>query len=405
MLTLKIAFRNVLRNRRRSFFTILTILGGCALSVLSIGWSDGSYSHIIDAFTRNRLGHIQVHKKGYLDKPSIYNTIDDYRAVGDKIMSVKGVESWAPRIFCSGLVSFGSKTAGVRITGIDPALEQNTTKFGNKIIKGKNLSADTSHKVVLGKGLAKILNADLGSELVVVTQGADGSLANDIYRVCGIADTGDYMADRTAFYLNLKDAQELLVLYNRVHEIAVVIDKPDKLKRVIVDINKALNDSRLSVESWQEFAKDFYRAMKVDQEGMWIFLLIIMTVVAFGVLNTILMSILERRREYGVLKAVGTNPADIVKMIIYEANVLALISIIAGIAVGTLANYFLSVYGFSIPEPITYGGIKFDKMYAMINLRSIYIPAFVILVTTTIVSIFPALMAAKTDPAKTMRMH
>lgn len=126
---LKIAFRNVLRQKRRTILTALTMCGGFTLAAVSIGWSDGSYSYIIDMFTRNRLGHIQIHGKGYLDRPSLYNTIHDYTAVGEKIESIEGVEAWAPRVFCAGLASVGEKSAGVQIIGIDPEREVTATRF------------------------------------------------------------------------------------------------------------------------------------------------------------------------------------------------------------------------------------------------------------------------------------
>jgi len=134
-------------------------------------------------------------------------------------------------------------------------------------------------------------------------------------------------------------------------------------------------------------------------------LVIIVLVVAVGVLNTVLMSVLERRREYGVLKAVGTKPAQIIKMVLLEVNILGLICIVLGTGVGLLLNYLTSVYGYTLPEPMTYGGMKFETMLGEINARSFYIPAITVIVSATLVSIFPALKAARTDPAKSMRTH
>jgi len=145
--------------------------------------------------------------------------------------------------------------------------------------------------------------------------------------------------------------------------------------------------------------------MKADKAGMWVMLVIIVLVVAVGVLNTVLMSVLERRREYGVLKAVGTKPAQIIKMVLLEVNILGLICIVLGTGVGLLLNYLTSVYGYTLPEPMTYGGMKFETMLGEINARSFYIPAITVIVSATLVSIFPALKAARTDPAKSMRTH
>jgi ABC-type lipoprotein release transport system permease subunit len=402
---LKIAFRNVFRQKRRTILTALTMFGGFALAAISIGWSDGSYHRIIDLFTRNRLGHIQVHAEGYLDRPSLYKTIDDYAAVGEKIQRVEGVENWAPRLYSAGLASVAEKSAGVRIIGIDPEREAAATRFGKKIVEGRNFSTTPSPEAILGKGLAKILSAQLGDEIVIVSQAADGSIANDLYHLIGIVDSGDEISDRFAFYLHLQDAQELLVLEDRIHEIAVIVEDLDQVGKLTDAITRELDNPKLSVAPWQEFAKSFYQAMKADQEGMWIMLFVIMLIVAVGVLNTVLMSVLERTREYGVLKAVGTKPAYIFTLVIYEVSIIAFASVIIGAALSILLNHLLSIYGIPLPETFTYGGIEFKTMYSEVNARSLYIPAITVFLSATLVSLFPSLKAARIEPARAMRIY
>ncbi len=402
---LKIALRNTLRQRRRTILTALTMFGGFTLAAFSIGWSDGSYSYIINMFTRNRLGQIQVHKKGYLDRPSIYKTIDNYQKVGEKIQEVKGVESWAPRLYSAGLASIGDKTAGVQIIGIDPAMENETTRFNKKIVEGRAFFPDSSHQTILGKGLAKILNARLGDEVVIVSQAADGSIANDLYKLVGLVSSGDEISDRMSFYLPLREAQDLLVLNGRIHEIVIVADKLKEVGAVTQRIRQKLDDPKLEIEPWQVFAKSFYNAMKADQQGMWIMLFVIILIVAVGVLNTVLMSVLERRREYGLLKAVGTKPAQIVYLVLAEINIIAIASIIIGAGLSTLINYLLSFHGITLPQAFTYGGIEFKTMYTEVNARSLYIPAITVFISAIFISIFPAIKAARTEPAKAMRTH
>ncbi len=405
MIMFKIALRNTLRQKRRTILTALTMFGGFTLAAVSIGWSDGTYSNIIEMFTRNRLGHIQIHKKGYLDRPSIYKTIDNYRQVGQTLDSIKAVEAWSPRLYSAGLASVGDKTAGVQIIGVDPEKEEAATHFNRKITIGKMFSAAPSHQVILGKTLAKILNAKIGDEVVIVSQAADGSIANDLYQLIGLLESGNEMSDRMAFYLHLKDAQELLVLQNRVHEIVVIAHHLDQVAPLTRTIRQRLNNPQLDVQPWQEFAKSFYQAMKADQQGMWIMLFVIVLVVAVGVLNTVLMSVLERRREYGLLRSIGTKPGQIITLVLTEINIIALASIIIGIVLSVIVNYLLSINGVTLPQPFTYGGVEFRKMYSEVTARSIYIPAITVFLSATLISIFPAFKAARTEPAKAMRMH
>ena len=405
MLILKIAFRNIFRQKRRSVLTALTMAGGFTLAAISIGWSDGSYNFIIDMFTRNRLGHIQIHQKGYRDRPSIYKTIADYRSVGETISAVKGVEGWTPRLYSAALASIGEKTSGVQIVGIDPLHENQCTKFNKKIVQGNPFQVNPEHAVIMGKGLARILRAKIGDQVVIVTQGADGSIANDLYNLVGIIETGSKMLDRTVLYMHLRDAQELLVLPDQVHEIAVIVEHLKKVPRVARQIEKVLNNPELEVAPWQVFARSFYQAMKADQEGMWIMLFVILLVVAVGVLNTVLMSVLERQREYGLLKAIGTKPTQIVFLVLHEVNFLALGSILIGAILGTTVNYLLSHQGVTLPQAFTYGGVEFKTMYTEVNARSLYLPAITILLSSWLVSLFPAIKAARTEPAKAMRIH
>ena len=264
---LKIAFRNTFRQKRRTILTALAMIVGFTLLSLTIGLSDGAYGGIISMFTRNRIGHIQVHRNGYLDKPSLYNTINEYTPIGETIQSTTGVEAWTPRMYAAGLGSVGEKSTAVQIVGVDVAREIQATRFDNKVIEGKVLAEIASHETVIGKGLAKILSAKINSEIVIFSQAADGSLANDVYKIVGIAESGDDPTDRTACYLHIEDAQELFALDGRVHEIVVIVSNINQVDKITSAIETQLNDSTLDVAPWQVVAKSFYRAMKTDQQG------------------------------------------------------------------------------------------------------------------------------------------
>jgi putative ABC transport system permease protein len=404
MLTLRIAFRNVLRHSRRSALTVLTMFGGFTLAAISIGWAGGTYSHTIDMFTRNRLGHIQIHREGYLRRPSLYKTIDEYLHVGRIIDRTDGVVAWAPRLLSAGLASVGDQSAGVEIRGIDPSLETIATRFDKKVVEGLMFSASSSQEAILGTGLATILEAEVGDSLVIVSQAADGSIANDEYAIVGIARTGDDATDRSTLYLPLVTAQKLLVLEGSVHEIAVIVHDLRDVESVARELSKQLTDRDLAVETWREFAKSFYHAMKADQQGMWIMLLVIMIVVAIGVLNTVLMSVLERTREYGVMRALGTRPRRIVAVVLCEVALMALASVAAGTAAGLVVNTILSKRGVPLPSAFTYGGVEFTRMMTQVDAQSFYVPTITVILSAMLVSLLPALRAARTRPARAMRM-
>lgn len=402
---LKIAFRNIFRQKRRTILTALAMIVGFTLSSVVIGLSDGAYSNIIKMFTQNRMGHIQVHAEGYLDKPSIYKTITDYESMGETIQSNANVEAWTPRMYLGGLGSVNEKSTAVQIIGVDVARETIATNFDKKIVEGNVLDETASHEAVIGKGLAKRLSADIGNKIVFFSQAADGSIANDEYTIVGISESGDEITDRTTCYLHIEDAQELFVLEGRVHEIVVIVSNINKIGKTVTAIVDSLNNSTLEVAPWQVFAKSFYIAMQADQKGDAIGRLIIMLIVAIGVLNTVLMSVLERTREYGVLKAIGTKPRQIFELVVSEVAIIAIGSICIGALIGSLANYILSIYGITYPMEFTFGGMKFKTMYATVNARCLFIPAITVMLSAMLVSLFPAIKAARILPAKAMRIH
>lgn len=402
---LKIAFRNVFRQKRRTTLTVLTMLGGFVLSSLSIAWMDGSYNYIIDQFTRNRLGHIQIHEHDYLDRPSIYRTIDDVDALGVTLDHHERVESWTPRVLAAGLASVNDKSSGVVIVGIDPLRESRTTEFDPKVSKGRPLAVEPSYEALVGEGLAGRLGADIGDEIVLLSQAADGSIANELYTIVGLVDAGETATNQTTVYLHIADAQELFVLPGRAHEVALVSYQPKHLFEAAESIAAAIERPKLAVEPWQVFAKSFYDAMKSDQAGNWVTLAIIVMMVAVGVLNTVLMNVLERRREYGLLRAVGTRPRMVLGVVVTEVFVMALLAVILGTLVSLGVNYWFTRHGIEMPTELDFAGVQWTHMYAEMNVRSYVIPAITIVLSSLFVGFFPAIKAARTDPAVSMRTH
>ncbi len=399
----KIALRNIFRRKRRSIITVLTMLFGFMLSAVSIAWSDGTYDNIINLFTRNRLGQIQIHGKGYLDKPTLYNTIENYDSIMNVVSEVKGVEYQTPRLYAYGLASYGDQSAGAQVIGINPELAEKAIRMQKKVVEGQYFSPQPDHKTLLGKKLASILKSGIGDSVIIISQGADGSIANDIYEVIGIIESGDPDQDRVAFYLHLADAQELLVLPNQVHEIAIICDKLSEVPGIAANIGNKLNNPKLAVATWQKVAKSFYRSMELDKGSMWVMLIIIIFMVAVAVLNTVLMSVLERTREYGVLRALGTGPGQVFRLVVIEVLIMAVVGVIIGCGFAYIINSALSVHGIPMPENLNYGGVNFSRMYTEVNARSFYLPAACVLISALIVSIFPALKAARIAPAKAMR--
>jgi ABC-type lipoprotein release transport system permease subunit len=411
-MVLKAAFRNVLRNRGRTFFTLLTITGAFLMSAVAVSWELGSYNNIIMLFTGSRTGQIQVSAPGYREDPRITNTVFLDSALTTIIDTTPGVAAWTPRVFAGGLVSLISgsdgvaeNSSGVFITGIDPKQENRATGFASQIVSGVDLMepAEGIPGILLGSGLALVLEASPGDTVLVFSQGADGSMVDRFFLVRGVLESGDLEADRSTAWITLDNAWEIFALEGRVHQIAVMTSSLRQVPGVTERLRTALLGHDVAVEEWREFAESFYRAMQADAQSLWVMLVIILAVAAMGVLNTVLMSVLERKREFGLMMALGAGPGKVVSMVVVETMLKTVVSIIAGSLLTVIVVGIWSRTGVSFSQPMQFGGITITHMRPEFTPEVFLIPAVTIFLTALLVCLPPALKAAHTRPARAMR--
>ena len=407
MLILKIAFRNIFRQRRRSVFTALTMVGGYVLFSLSLSVSEGTYGTVIDKFTKSYTGHIQLHKKGYFDKPSLYKTLEDFDSINKKIKNMDGVKSSAPRVYSYVLASKDKKTSIARLVGINPEKEAGTTLIKDKIKIGTYLDDTTEFNkdVMVGAGLADLLSLKIGDELVLVGQGADGSVANDAFKVSAILKGDNFSVDRNFCYMNIKSAQNFLTLENRFHEVVISLFDFNRAQSKVLELRRFFKENpEVDILPWQVIEKQFYKTMIFEKRGIRICLLVIVFIVAIGVLNTVLMTIFERTTEYGVLRALGTRPVMVFNLIVLESAMLACLSILVGFLLSFILNYLFSIYGVDYPAPMDIGGFTVTTMYGLIYPGAFILPALVTFFIAVFVSLFPAVRAMKIVPVDAMRI-
>ncbi len=404
MLILKLAFRNILRQRRRSLLTGISMAGGYLLCALSFSLLEGSYNNVIAIFTEDHTGDIQIHKENYLQRPKVYKTIDE---PPDAILtSHPDVVSFTPRVFAPALAYSGSKSSPVRVIGIDPEKEPDVSRVRQKVADGEyfNASPDLNgyYKAMIGQGVADSLNLKPGDEIILISQGADGSIANDIFSVSAVIGNRKSW-ERQSVYLPLPAAQLFLSLGNHVHEYALLV-KNRKRNRITADELQELLPE-LTVSPWQVVEETFYNSMQSDKQGNHFTMFIIVFIVFIGVLNTVLMSVLERTREFGVLRAIGSRPTGIMGLIFLETMMLASISVVAGFILGMPLILWLTYNGIMLPEPIDMGGIMFQYMVGEVSLFALAVPAALVLGFAAVVSIPPGIRAARISPRDALGAH
>lgn len=410
MLTFTLAFRNILRNRRRSLLTLLSMGGGFFLLCLTLSMSEGSYSNIINIFTQDHTGHVQVHKENYLERPSLYKTINQANSVINQLEQQSSVLSVAPRIYGPSLAYGKNKTFPAQVIGIDPIREGKTTRLASKVKQGSYLSEGTNgdgyFSAMIGYSLAKNLKLTIGDELVLISQGIDGSIANDIFIISAIVgDASSY--ERMNVYISLTAMQMFLSMQSgeqsQVHELAIKLSHQSEARAFAATMQQQLEDSLLRVEPWQVVESSFFNSMQADKKGSYVSMGIIIFIVSIGVLNTILMGTLERTREFGVLKAIGTRPISVFYLIMLESFVLAIIACLIGLALALPVCIWLASSGIPMPEPIDMGGIIFDTMLGEVSWFVVLLPATVVILSTLLVSFIPAMRAAKISPLKALQ--
>jgi len=394
------AWRNLWRNKQRTVITLAAITLNTSILIISYSLMEGMLRHTIHNVTNMIVGEVQVHAESYKNDRSIYKSLSEPETIlkaarGHGIQAVK-------RSYGYGLISSGSKSAGASFWGIDPVRELLVFDLGNNLQEGRFLSTTPSREVVLGRKLARSLNASVGSELVVVVQAADGSLGNNLFKVSGILKTVGDTVDRSAAIINHQDFIELFVSNNRVHEIAINT-------KGAVDINNLAaliipSAKGAEVRTWRELLPMLSDMVNIFDAVIWIFYAIFFLAAGLGVMNTMLMATYERIREFGIMKALGTSPIRIIGNIAEEAFILAAIAAMLGTVLGLTASYILQEVGIDtsiFSEGFSFSGIAFDPVWkASISIKGVIIPVSVMCIVCTAASLYPAIIAARLDPVK-----
>jgi ABC-type lipoprotein release transport system permease subunit len=402
---IKIAWRNILRNRARSFITIAAVAAGlCALIFLK-SFVDGADHQMIANYTDLLAGHIQIHKAGFQKNMGLDKSINNEESIAAVLRKTPYVAAFAPRIKEFALISSSESSAGILLLGIDPAREQGVTTLHRKIQTGTFLSGADNDAILIGRQLADNLKVTVGDKVVVMGQAFDGSIAAAAYTVCGLLDAGAEELDKSMAFITLRAAQHLFVMENRISEIAVKTRNLDEIEAATQDLRGRCNRTTFEVLNWKEISPMIYQWLQFDQVFTGLFLFIVLLVVAGGILNTILMGVLERTKEFGIMLALGTKPSQIIFMVGAESLFLGLI----GAGLGTLAGAGLVLLSghtgidlSSVSEALNDSYIG-SMVYPLLRPVSVAVYAGIVLLLSIAVSVFPAVKASRLSPIEAIR--
>jgi ABC-type lipoprotein release transport system permease subunit len=334
-LELRLAWRNVWRNPRRTGLTVAATVFAVFLVVFFVAMAAGVHEKMIEDSVRVHSGHVTITGEGYLENRTLEQYLVLDADLRERLAALPGVRGQAPRLTAFGLLSRDSATQGAIVLGVDPEREGSVSTLPSRLRRGRFVSGDDRRGIVLGERLAENLGAELGDELLLYSVAYSLEMAYELFEVLGVIRLPEPELDRTLAIVSLADAQEFFAYGERVTEVALLADSGDAVKAVSAAASGALagaDGSRFEVHEWYELMPELEQLIFLDDAGMFLMLAILVVVVAFGILNTILMSVLERTRELGVLLALGLRPAAIFRLVYVESMLLAGVGLLLGMA-------------------------------------------------------------------------
>jgi ABC-type lipoprotein release transport system permease subunit len=378
---------------------------GFALALVFLGLADGFHNQMIRNAVRLGSGNLTVEHEAYPDDPTNDKLVQGASALRDRIRKLQGIRNVSERIIVMGLIYTAANSAGVAIMGVDPISDMTRQTLEPKITEGRYLRKEDKRGVLVGADLARRLKTSLGGKAVVTAQDASGQISSQLVRVRGIFRTGINEMDGYFAQVSLPLARALLGVSGGATQLAVFLENEKHQARIKEKIEPLVSAPEAAVFDWEEVMPDLVLFVQMDNAGSYIFMGIIMVVVALGILNTILMSVLERTREFGLMVALGMDPRRLLALVVLETLFLSLVSLGVGAVLGLSAHLYFAEYGFDMgfgsQEQLTAAGTVFDSvLYSELAPVRVLVLLGIVFSVTVAVGIYPALRAARVDPVR-----
>ncbi len=404
--TLRMAWRNLWRHGRRTWLTVGAMIFSNSLLVFSISLQFGSYDMMIDNTLQAYSGHLQLQHPRYLDEPRMRYAVADAEATAQRWRERLGLASISARASGFALASSKQRSYGIQVLGVDARHEPLVSTLPGLVKQGRYLEPGRREEIVIGAALARNLQVGLGDELTFLGSGFDDSFAAGVVNIVGIFESGIADLDRSMAQVNLGYFQDAFAMGSHGHSIvlrAPRIDDVAALQQAIQALPVNPEDSVL--RDWDELQPGLRQAIQADMTSAWFMYIVLIVLVAFSVLNTQLMSVLERTREFGVMMALGLKPQRLARLVLLETSLMTSLGLVLGIGVGFLVTWYLSVAGFSYPGMAEMAD-KFnlpERMYPAISALSLTLGPAVVAAGCLLAALYPALRLYRLLPIEAMR--
>ena len=399
------AWRNIWRNRRRTWLTATAMIFSNVLLVFMISLQFGSYDMMIDNTLKLFSGHVQVQAEGYQDNPKLRSSIAEVRSLAGALRAALPAARVTPRASAFALASSEERSLGVEVVGVEPASEPGVSTIPGLVTEGRYLADGDTAAIVIGAALARNLKVGIGDELTLLGSGRDGSFAAGIATVTGIFDSGSSDLDRALAEVPLAWFQEIFAMRGHGNSIAIAVDELGEVDAARETAAAAVRDrGNLVVLDWNALHPGLRQAIQADLSSGWFMYGVLVILVGFSVLNTQLMSVLERTREFGVITALGVRPRRLASLVMQEAALMALIGLALGLFLGWLVTLYFHAKGFSYPgmEELAERFNLPGKMYPSMTVGSMTLGPAVVFLFCLLAALYPALRLFRLRPVEAM---
>jgi len=400
-----VSWRNIWRNRTRSLVIITAIALGVFAGVYTIAFMFGWVNQRIDSVIHTEISHIQVHQSQYLETYEVHDYISDVESMQEKILKEPDVKAVSSRIIATCMIASAETGAGVQLVGIDPENEKQITNIYTKVIDGAYFEGVKSNPIVIGEKLAQKLKVKVRSKIVVTITEMDGTITGGAFRVAGIYKTANTAYDEMKAFVKADDLRNLLKIdENAGHEIAILLKDNNMEDQVLTKLKSLYPE--FQILKWTEILPDMKMMTESMNFMMYIFVVIILLALGFGIVNTMLMVILERVKELGMLMAVGMNKVRVFSMIVLETVFLSITGGFLGILIALVLVALTAHTGLDLTfwaEGLN--SLGFDAViYPEIGLKDVIVVAILVVLTGIISAIYPARKAIHLNPAEALRI-
>ena len=404
MILVKLAWRNIFRNKRRTLIAATAIGIGLTALIFIDAFMIGMEETMIRTATASFLGDAQIHREGFRDTQEVSLTVQALGSVTESLAKEEIVAHFTQRTLASSMITSPANVSAISLVGIHPPTEKFLSLIDDAITEGAYFEGDNSRDIVIGAKLAEILEIGLGDRVVVtVAQAESGELSQEMFRISGIYHFADAAMNSGMAFVRLEKAQEMLAIGKDVHEIAIKFTSIAYSQETTLPFWDTYSQHGNEVLSWTELMSQLTVVLEMTKYSKYIMGVILFGVVVFGIINTLFMSLYERMFEFGVLRAVGTRPFGMARVILFEAGALAIVSIGLGTILGFVLTGVLAYVGIDYTGIEMMGVTMQEFIYPVLEVQQFIIYPIWVFIFTLIAGLYPARHVAKMAPVDAMR--